>query len=62
MKRILNWIEEEKITLMIILLSVGILFGYVAHWELLGLYIILSVLVLSVLNIGHKLFLKIIKR
>ena len=58
MKRVLNWIEEEKITLQVILLSIGILLGYMSPWGLLGLYIIIAVLILSVLSAGHKLYLK----
>ncbi|MBN1502539.1 hypothetical protein JW930_03275 [Candidatus Woesearchaeota archaeon] len=62
MKRVIYWILEEKITLMILLLAIGIILSTMHSLAMLGGMVVYSVIILAVLNAGHKLLLKYKKK
>ena len=58
MKRVLTWIEEEKIVLLIILLAVGILLSELSGHIMLGGMLIYGAIIIAALSAGHSLYLK----
>ena len=61
MKRILKWIEEEKITVQIFLLAIGIVLSPLPNWEMLGAMFLYGVIIVSILSLSHSLYLKLKK-
>jgi len=62
MKRVLNWILEEKITLMVLLLAIGIILSSLSNLVFFGAMVIYAVIFIALLTAGHKLFLKFKKK
>lgn len=62
MKRVIRWVVEERITLLIFLLVVGIVLGSLSHWSVLGGMMMYGVLILAVLSLGHSLYLHLKKK
>lgn len=58
MKRVLTWIEEERILLLIILIGVGLILKTLPDLEVLGGMLIYGVVILAIFNAVHKLYLK----
>jgi hypothetical protein len=58
MKRVVMWIVEEKVTLMLLLLGVGIILHSFNSWVTLGGMVIYGVVIISLLTACHKLYLK----
>ena len=58
MKRVLTWIEEERILLLIILIGVGLILKTLPDLVVLGGLFIYCAVIVAVLNAAHKLYLK----
>ena len=58
MKRVLNWIEEEHVILLILLLTIGIILSTLPDITLFSGLIFYGVITLSLLKAGHSLYLK----
>jgi len=58
MKRILTWIGEERILLLIILIGVGLILKTLPDLVVLGGLLVYGAVILAVLSITHKLYLK----
>ncbi len=58
MKRILTWIEEERILLLIILIGVGLILKTLPDLVVLGGLLVYGAVILAVLSAVHKLYLK----
>jgi hypothetical protein len=59
MKKMLNWVEEERITLLVILLGIGVILKTLPNLVMLGGMLIYGSVIIAVLTLGHKLYLKL---
>lgn len=59
MKRILNWVEEEKIAIMILLLGIGVILSSPPPTFVLGGLFIYGAIIFAILHLLHKLYLKL---
>ncbi len=58
MKRILRWVEEEKISLAILLLAIGIILNSPPQaWLFAGMFLYGSIIII-ILHLVHKLYVK----
>ncbi len=62
MKRILSWAEEEKITIMVFLLGIGIILNSPPPTFVLGGLFIYGAIIFAILHLLHRLYLKFKKR
>ncbi|MEK7173058.1 MAG: hypothetical protein AAB740_03710 [Patescibacteria group bacterium] len=58
MKRILTWVEEERILLLLILIGVGLILKTLPDLVLFGGMLIYGAVILAVLSAVHKLYSK----
>lgn len=61
MKRVLTWIEEERILLLIILIGIGLILKTLPDSVVLGGLFIYGAVILAILSAAHKLYLKLKK-
>jgi hypothetical protein len=58
MKRVINWVIEERITLTVLLMGIGIILGTLPHYIMFGGMLLYASVILLMLSATHKLYLK----
>ncbi len=61
MKRILRWAIEERIALLILLLAIGTILNSPPKTFIFADFFIYGVIIIAVLHLSHKLYLKLRK-
>ena len=58
MKRVLKWIEEEKIAIMVLLVAIGLILNTPPTKFMWSGFLIYAAILIGVFHLGHRLYLK----